>query len=91
MKIPLALVAQLEALAKSPKRRVNPAFAAQYLGKSIRFLEEWRRGWKQAAEQGDASLRRGPPFLKIGKHIRYEMAALDEFLAACNVQSYRKE
>jgi hypothetical protein len=73
-------------LATSPARRISPKAAAAYLGVSVRTLEEWRRAWNRAAEEGKPELRRGPPFFKIGgKRVLYEIGDLEHFLAACKV------
>lgn len=50
--------------------RIAPKKAALYLGVSVRTLEEWRKK------------KIGPAFVKLGpKLVRYEVAALERFLA----------
>ncbi len=50
--------------------RVSPKRAAEFLGVSVRTLEEWRKK------------KTGPAFVKLGpKLIRYELAELERFLA----------
>ncbi len=51
---------------------LRPAQAAEYLGLSIRALEDWRR------------TGRGPPWLRLGhRTIRYRQTALDDWLDEC--------
>lgn len=49
--------------------------AARLLGMSLRTLQAWR-------------LRReGPPFVKLGRSVRYSPAALKQFIAASTVET----
>jgi hypothetical protein len=57
--------------AGAPDPLLDEDAAAAYLGKlSVRTLQRWR------AE------RKGPPFVKIGRSIRYRKSGLDAFLSA---------
>jgi len=53
-----------------PRRRLNTVQAAEYLGPdfSPRTLERWR--WAGG----------GPVYIRIGKHVYYDISDLDEFL-----------
>jgi hypothetical protein len=52
------------------KQLFNQRELADRWGISHRSLERWR--WK----------RRGPPYVKIGNHVRYELSAIEAYEAA---------
>ena len=56
--------------------RFDQNHAANYLGVSIHTLEKWR------------SLKKGPPYLKVGHFVRYTEADLDQWI---NSQRIRPE
>ena len=63
-----------EAVAEAAEAATAPAYldtqaAARYLGLSTASLEGWR------------SERRGPPFTKVGRAVRYRRTDLEEFMA----------
>src|SRR5260221_167978 len=64
---------ELMALAASPARRLRPDAAAKYVGYSVRALEDWRRSWRVAEQEGQPELRWGPKFVKIGNRVLYEV------------------
>ncbi len=55
------------------RRLMNEHEAASYLNVSVSTLRRWR-----ADRNG-----RGPDFLKLGASVRYELAALLEYIATC--------
>lgn len=60
-----------------PKRRLlTDPEAATYLGVSISFLRQGRMEGRRANRSP------GPPFIKMGKAIRYDLQDLDTWLAA---------
>jgi hypothetical protein len=56
--------------AHSERALLNEHATATWLSVSVKTLRRWR--WA----------RRGPPFVKIGACVRYEVSALSEFIAA---------
>jgi len=48
--------------------RFDQTHAANYLGVSIHTLEKWR------------SLKKGPPYLKVGHFVRYTQEDLDRWV-----------
>ncbi len=54
----------------APRERLNNREAANYLGLAAATLSKWRC-------HGD-----GPPFIKVGRLVRYRRADLDAFLQA---------
>ncbi|MFO7782355.1 helix-turn-helix domain-containing protein [Thioalkalivibrio sp.] len=52
--------------------------AAAYLGNSERTLARWR------------SLREGPPYIRVGRKVRYLQSDLDEWLARHRVHPVRE-
>ncbi|MGS1120707.1 helix-turn-helix transcriptional regulator [Rhodanobacter sp. UC4436_H3] len=64
------LTHQYEKLLSSAPVRVTTKVAAEYLGVSVRTLEDWRAKGK------------GPKYMRIGHRIRYEISELDTFIAA---------
>lgn len=63
------LTHQYEKLLSSAPVRVNTKVAAEYLGVSVRTLEDWRAKGK------------GPKYVRIGHGIRYEVSELNAFIA----------
>lgn len=63
------LTHQYEKLLSSAPVRVTTKVAAEYLGVSVRTLEDWRA-------KGS-----GPKYVRIGHRIRYEVGELDAFIA----------
>lgn len=53
----------------SPPHTCDEAGAAEFCGVARSTLRNWR------------SLRQGPPFLRLGRRIRYRLADLDRWLA----------
>ena len=51
-------------------RLVDERYAARYLGIATRTLQWWRL------------IGKGPPYHKIGRLVRYDLAALDSFIEA---------
>lgn len=60
---------------KSASRRLHRKQTATYLGVSLSWLDKSRL-------RGD-----GPPFLKIGGRVVYDLGDLDAYLASCRRQS----
>ena len=48
---------------------MSSSIAAEYLGVSIKSLEKWRL------------LREGPPYVKLGRAVRYRQIDLDAYMA----------
>lgn len=57
------------------RRLLTDPEAAAYLGMSISFLRQGRMEGRRANRSP------GPPFIKIGKAIRYDLQDLDAWLA----------
>jgi predicted DNA-binding transcriptional regulator AlpA len=53
--------------------RFNQTYAAQYLGVSTATLEKWR------------SLKKGPPYLKVGHFVRYTKVDIDTWIESNRV------
>ena len=61
-----------------PKQNLlNEREAANYLGFSVKTLQDWR------------STHRPPAYFKIGKSVRYSQECLDDFLEAHKVSPTR--
>jgi len=58
------------------RRLLTDPEAATYLGVSISFLRQGRMEGRRATRSP------GPPFIKMGKAIRYDLQDLDAWLAA---------
>ncbi len=58
------------------RRLLTDPEAAAYLGMSISFLRQGRMEGRRANRSP------GPPFIKLGKAIRYDLQDLDAWLAA---------
>jgi len=55
--------------------RLGTHDAARFLGISARTAEKWRLTGE------------GPPFLKIGRRVLYDLGDLEEYLASCRRRS----
>jgi len=64
------LTHQYEKLLSSIPVRVTTKVAAEYLGVSVRTLEDWR------------AKEKGPKYVKIGHRIRYELSELEAVITA---------
>lgn len=58
------------------RRLLTDPEAATYLGVSLSFLRQGRMEGRRANRSA------GPPFIKLGKAIRYDLQDLDAWLAA---------
>jgi len=58
-----------------PKRYLTTVEAAAYLGLSDKSLEHWRLN------------RKGPPYIKAGGAVRYDIRKLDRWLESRTVES----
>lgn len=58
------------------RRLLTDPEAATYIGMSISFLRQGRMEGRRANRSP------GPPFIKMGKSIRYDLQDLDAWLAA---------
>lgn len=56
-----------------PKQLMVPEEAAAFLLVSVETLAQWR------------SQRRGPPYIKIGRLVRYRLSVLEDYLKECTV------
>lgn len=59
-------------------RLLTPTQAAEMLGVPEGTLSQWR------------SQRRGPPFVKLGRLVRYRALDLDRYIAGCVVETVEK-
>ena len=57
-------------LAAPPREYLDTEEAARFLGLSATALEHWR------------TRREGPPFVKVGRAVRYSIAELRDFMSA---------
>jgi len=57
------------------QQRLGTHDAARFLGISARTAEKWRLTGE------------GPPFLKIGRRVLYDLGDLEEYLASCRRRS----
>ena len=64
------LIHHLEKLLSAVPVRVTTKVAAEYLGVSVRTLEDWRAKDK------------GPKYVRIGNRIRYEISELEAVVTA---------
>lgn len=62
-----------------PRQYVNERDAAQYLSVSVAFLRKTRH-------YGSLPGRPCPPFIRIGRTVRYSLADLDSFMAKHRVR-----
>lgn len=56
------------------ERLLTPAEVSARLGVPVATLAQWR------------CYRRGPAFVKVGKHVRYERGELDRYLREATVE-----
>jgi len=67
---------ELQPALSIPKRYLTEGEASHYLGLSVHSLRQWR-------SRGEKS---GPPYLKVGSSIRYDMKTLDTWIEQFRVK-----
>lgn len=68
----------------NPQKAVDEKVAAKYIGMSVPFLRQSRM------EDALETRTPGPPYLKVGRAVRYLLEDLDAWLAAHRVEQAKE-